>query len=109
VTGNESWSFSRYDSDAMFARDRAGVVSRVSQTIGNKKVMIAIFFTGTRLMTLEWLPGGQQYNKDYLINTILDGVNTSYNQGRGQRVTKHTFIHMDNSKVHNGEETSIKI
>jgi hypothetical protein len=71
MTGDESWFFYGYESDAMFARDRADVVARVSQTMGSKNVTITIFLTGTRLMALEYLTRGQKYNKRYFINTFL--------------------------------------
>jgi hypothetical protein len=71
--------------------------------------MVTIFFTSTRLMSLDCLPRGQKYNKDYFINGILESINTTCNDDLGQRVTKHMSIHMDNCGVHNTEEISIKI
>jgi hypothetical protein len=58
MTGDESWFFYRYQSDAMSDGDRAAVVSRVSQTIGSKRVMIPICFPGARHMTLKYMPRG---------------------------------------------------
>jgi hypothetical protein len=52
MTGDESWFYYNYESPTMFARARDKVVPRVSRTIGPKKVMVTIFFTANRLMTL---------------------------------------------------------
>jgi hypothetical protein len=69
--------------------------------------MITIFTTGTRLMTLKYQRQYQKYNKEYFMNTFFDALNASCNQHRGEKVTKHMFIQMDNCKVHNAEEASI--
>jgi hypothetical protein len=37
--------------------------------------MIMIFFTENRLARLVYWPQGQKYNKEYLINEILEGIN----------------------------------
>jgi hypothetical protein len=60
ITGDESWFYYCYQSSAMFAHDRSGIVPRVSRTIASKKSMITIFFTGNRLIKLVYWPGGQK-------------------------------------------------
>ena len=106
MTGDESWFYYAYESPTMFAPSRDEVIPRVSPTIGSKKVMITIFFTGNRLLKLAYLPQGQKYNQEYFINEILEGINQECNRGAGYRVTKTMKIHMDNCRVHNALETS---
>jgi hypothetical protein len=109
MTGDESWFFYRYESDAMYVADRADVIPRTSHMIGSKKVMITIFFTGVRLIALQYLPRGRKYNKEYFTNIILEDIDQTCNHGHGQRRTKDMFIHMDNCRVHNCQESSCKI
>jgi histone-lysine N-methyltransferase SETMAR len=106
MTGDESWFYYSYDSSSMFARDRASVVPRVSKTIGSKKAMITIFFTGRRLLRLVYLPQGQKYNKEYFVSEILQGIGDACNHGHGNRGTKSMKIHMDNCRVHNAADTT---
>jgi hypothetical protein len=51
--------------------------------------MITIFFTGNRLARLVYLPQGQKYNKGYLINEILEGINRGLNGGEEPGQQRH--------------------
>jgi hypothetical protein len=106
MTRDKSWFYSAYESPTMFVRSRDEVIPRASPTIGSKKVMVTIFFTGNRLLKLAYLPQGQKYNQEYFINEILEGINQECNQGAGYRVTKTMKIQMDNCREHNALETS---
>jgi hypothetical protein len=100
MTGDETWFYYNYEPPTIFARARDEVVPRVSPTIGSKKVIVTIFFTANRLVTLVYLPRGQKYNKEYFINEILEGINQQCNHGTRYRVTKTMKIHMDKCRVH---------
>jgi hypothetical protein len=54
MTGDERWFYDTYESPTMFARARDEVVSRVSPTIGWKKVIVTIFLTANRLVKLVY-------------------------------------------------------
>jgi histone-lysine N-methyltransferase SETMAR len=103
MTGDESWFYYQYESDAMYAHSRNEVIPRVSKAIDSKKCMVTIFFTGERLLNLAQLPRGQKYNGEYFVKEILEDINATCNQGAGYRHTKHMSIHMDNCRVHNSE------
>jgi hypothetical protein len=101
MTGHKSWFYYNYESPTMFAGARDEVVPRVSPTIRSKKVMITTFFTANRLVKLVYLPRRQKYNKEYVINKMLKGVNQECNHGTRYMVTMRTKSHMDNCRVHN--------
>jgi hypothetical protein len=84
----------------------ADVIPKTSHMIGSKKMMITIFFTDVPLIALQYLPRGQKYNKEYFTNVICEDINETCNHGRGQRVIKDIFIHTDNWKLHNCQESS---
>jgi hypothetical protein len=106
MTLDGSWFYSAYESPTIFVRSRDEVIPRASPTIGSKKVMVIIFFTGNRLLKLAYLPQGQRYNQKYFINEIFEGINQECNQSTGYRVTKAMKIQMDNCREHNTLETS---
>jgi hypothetical protein len=52
VTGDESWFLYLYQSDHMFAATQDEVIPRKKATIGARKVMLTIFFSGAKLISL---------------------------------------------------------
>jgi hypothetical protein len=74
MTGGGNCFFLRYESDSMFARTRDELIQRTSQKIGSEKVMVTIFFNGTQLMCLDYLPRGQKFNKLYFKDVILQQI-----------------------------------
>jgi hypothetical protein len=52
VPGDESWFLCLYQSDHMFAATRDEVIPRKHATIGARKVMLTIFFSGAKLISL---------------------------------------------------------
>jgi hypothetical protein len=55
----------------MFAASRDEVIPRKKHTIGARKVMVTIFFSGAKLISLQALPSGARFTQEYFINTIL--------------------------------------
>jgi hypothetical protein len=56
--------------------------------------MLTIFFTGTKLISLNALPDGGRFTQDYFMNTILPDIIHE----RGQilrRVRRHDFFDAD--------------
>jgi histone-lysine N-methyltransferase SETMAR len=101
MTGDESWFVCLYPSDHMFASWRENVIPRQKQTIASRKIMLTIFFSGTSLISLNALPHGQTYTKEYFIDNILsDLVNEKRRIWRQNQVGQF-FVHMDNSMCHN--------
>jgi hypothetical protein len=74
VTEDESWFLSLYQYDHMFATSRDEVIPRTKQTIGAQKVMLTIFFTGTKLISLNALSPGGRFIQDYFINKVLPDI-----------------------------------
>jgi histone-lysine N-methyltransferase SETMAR len=109
ATGDESWfQYSSY-SDWIFAGSRESVVPRIRRDISRQKTMLTIFFTSTRLLVLEALPKGTEFNQDYFIGAIFPRL---YNEKR-RIARKEGFpafsVHIDNSMSHNGNKISEKL
>jgi hypothetical protein len=85
----------------MFATSREEVIPRTKATIGTQKVMLTIFFSSVKLISLNALPAGAQFTQEYFINSILSDI-LDENQRilRGNR-RGDVFVHMDNSMCHN--------
>jgi hypothetical protein len=58
----------------MFTTSRDEIIPRTKQTIGAQKVMLTIFFTGTKLVILNALPSGGRFTQDCFINTVLPDI-----------------------------------
>jgi len=70
ATGDESWFFHRYQHTHCYAKSREEVPTRVSTTIGMKKSMVTIFFTGKALVCLDVLERGFKFNQEYFRDII---------------------------------------
>jgi hypothetical protein len=62
ATGDEFWCQYLCASSEMSARSRSNVVSRTTQAIGTTKAMITVFFTASKLIVLDVLPKGRNFN-----------------------------------------------
>jgi hypothetical protein len=60
-----------YPSDRMFASGRKNLIPREEQTIGERKVIPAIFFSRTSLDSLKALQYDQTYTQEYFIENIV--------------------------------------
>jgi hypothetical protein len=109
VTGDESCFLSIYQSDHVLAIRRDEVIPKTKQTIGAQKDTLTIFFTVTKLISLNALSPGGRFTQDYFINTVLLDIV----HARGQilrRVRRGDFcVHMDNSMCHNGRKVTSEL
>jgi hypothetical protein len=62
TTGDQSWLLDTTYGDSMFATSGREVVPRTKQNTSAKKTMVTIFFTSTRLLVLDFLPKGGEFN-----------------------------------------------
>jgi hypothetical protein len=109
TTGNESWFLYTTYGDSMLATSARDVVPRIKQNISAMKTMVTIFFTSTRLLTLNFLPKNTKFNQDYFIDTVLPNL---YSEKRriGRRKGLPSFpVHMDNSMCHTGAKITEKL
>jgi hypothetical protein len=58
----------------MFATSREEVIPRTKATISAQKVMLTIFFSGVKLISLNALPTGAGFTQEYFINSILPDI-----------------------------------
>jgi histone-lysine N-methyltransferase SETMAR len=89
-------------SDHLFAPSREEVIPRTKATIGAHKVMLTIFLSGVKLISLNALPIGARFTQEYFIKSIVPDI-----LDEKQRIFRRNrrgpfFIHMDNSMCRNG-------
>jgi hypothetical protein len=109
MTGDESWFVYLYESDHMFASGRENVITREKQTIEARKVMLTIFFSRTRLTSLEALPHDRTYTQEYFIGNILPDLVNEKMQNRRRSRAGQFFISMDNSICDNSRKIAQEI
>jgi hypothetical protein len=74
-----------------------------------RKVMLTVFFTGTRLLIMEALPKGIIFNQDYLLQSLLPALtDDKWNYSRKYR--RATFaVRMDNAGPHKGAKVTAEM
>jgi hypothetical protein len=98
-----------YQSDHIFAASRDEVILGTKPTIGARKVMVMIFFSGAKLISLQTLPPGARFTQEYFINTILpDFVHERWQILRRVHGSEDC-VHMDNSMYHNGRKVTDEV
>jgi histone-lysine N-methyltransferase SETMAR len=88
----------------MLATSRDEVIPRTKQIIGAQKVILTIFFTGTKLVSLNALPPGGKFTQDYFLNTAPRDIIHERGQILRRVLRGDFFVHMDNSMCHNGRK-----
>jgi hypothetical protein len=74
VTEDESWFLYLSPFDYMFSASRDEVIQSEKATIGSQKVMLAIFFGGMSLITLNALSSGGRFNQKYFVHDIIPDI-----------------------------------
>jgi hypothetical protein len=90
----------------MFATSREEVIPRTNATIGAQKVMLTIFFSGVKLISLNALPAGARFTQEYFINGILPDILDEKQRILRRNRRDDFFVHMDNSMCHNGRKVT---
>jgi hypothetical protein len=88
TTSDESWLLYTTYGDSMFAASAREMVPSTKQNISAKKTMIAIFFTSTRLLVLNFLPKGTEFSQDYFIDTVLPSLYSEKRRIAGRKVCR---------------------
>jgi histone-lysine N-methyltransferase SETMAR len=101
VTGDEPWFLYSFQPDHMFATSREEVIPRTNATIGAQKVMLAIFFSSVKLISLNALPAGARFTQEYFINRILPDILDEKQRILRRNRRDDFFVHMNNSIYHN--------
>jgi hypothetical protein len=95
--GDEPWFLYITYGDSMFATSPREVVPRTKQNIYAKKTMVAIFFTSTRLLVLNFLPKGTKSNQDYFIDTGLPNLYSGKRRIARRKGLPSVSVETDNS------------
>jgi hypothetical protein len=109
ATGDKSWFLYTTYGDSMSAISAREVVSRTKQNISAKKIIVIIFFTATRLLVLNFLPKGTNFNQDYFIDTVLPNRYSEKRRIARRKGMPSFSVHTDNSVCHNGAKITEKL
>jgi hypothetical protein len=71
ATGDESSFQYLHSSSEMLACSRSDVIPRTRQGIGTNETMITLFFTASKLIVLEILPIGRNFNQLGILENIF--------------------------------------
>jgi hypothetical protein len=108
ATGFEFW-FEYLDfSSEMFARSRLDLIPRTTQVIRTKKTMIMVSFTTSKLIVLDVLPKGRNFNQLYLAHNIFPDLKKENTRSRRCKPGSTFWAHMDNLLFHNGSRLESK-
>jgi hypothetical protein len=82
------------------------VIPRTKATISAQKVMLTIFFSVVKLITLNALPTGARFTQEYFINSILPDILDEKHRILWRYSRGDFFVHMDNSMCLNGRKVT---
>jgi hypothetical protein len=106
TTGHKSWSQYSYPSSEIFARSPTSVIPRTRQAVGTKQTMIAIFFTGYKLIVLDTLPKGAKFNQPNFVDYIFLDLKREHVNLHCWIPQATLWVHMDNSISQNESEVA---
>jgi predicted Rdx family selenoprotein len=72
ITGDESWFFYDNQSDRIWIDKDAEPPTKENITIGSKKLMLTVFFSGERIISRTYLSPGVSMNPERFISTVLE-------------------------------------
>jgi hypothetical protein len=102
-TGDESWLFSAYDHETMWAAswDDVNEIERISHF--HEKTMFVIFFNGIGNHTSVILPQGQRMNSTFFIECVVRHLGEFCSPEGRTPHQKRVVVHVDNAPIHNTE------
>jgi hypothetical protein len=86
----------------MFATSAREVVPRTKQNISVMNAMVTIFFTSTRLLALNFLPKGTEFNQDFFSDPVLPNLYSEKRRIARRKGLPSFSVRMDNSMYYNG-------
>jgi histone-lysine N-methyltransferase SETMAR len=84
----------------MWAQDRDKLPRNVKRTISSQKTMVSAYFLRCGLVSVEFLPMGQEYNSQFFTETILPSIEKKLAECRPKLWTTSAPLHVDNAKPH---------
>jgi hypothetical protein len=97
TTEDDSWFLYADQSDHMYEASRSEVVPQERHTTRAKKIMLTVFFSGERRLSLETLPKGTKFNQDYFLQSVLPALTNEKGQHCRKNRGADVFVHMDNT------------
>jgi hypothetical protein len=104
----QSWFQYSYPSSKLFARSLTNVIPWTRQAIGRKETMIAVYFTGRKLIILDIWPKGSKFNQLYFVDYIFPDLKRA-NLNFHCPIPQATFgVHKDDLMCHNESKVAVK-
>jgi len=100
VTGDQSWVFVRNQPDGCWVPEEAPRPKKAKAAQGDEKVMLTVLFSSCRVWLINFLPTGQTFTADYMVNSILRGFEAEVRKTMPKNGTRGWRIHLDNCTPH---------
>jgi hypothetical protein len=96
-----TWIIWDNDHRGRWDRDREGAHANAKEMISSKKTILSAYFSRTGFVSLDFLPHGQKYNSQFLIETLLLSLVANLSVCRPKLKCTDAHLHVDNAKPHN--------
>jgi hypothetical protein len=108
ATGEESWLQYLSSSWDVFAGSRSDIIPRTRQAIGTKKTMTTVFFTASKLIVLDVLPKGWNFNQLYFLDNRFPDLKMENMRSRRRTAGSTFWVDMVHSMCPNGSKVESK-
>ena len=105
MTSDESWFLLNNPYHSKWAIDQKSAGSRPRTTIGSEKSLLAIFWSFTGFYYVHAVPEGSRYNSDFIIDSLLPGIEEKISETRPVLRMAKTKLHWDNARPHIAAKT----
>jgi hypothetical protein len=100
ATADESWFSYRYDPRKI----TRGSPTKEKGNNCNKRALVTIFFTGTKLLVLAVLPREEKFNQNHFLATITPELLKENSNFKRKVRKKELIMHMNNFVYHHGRK-----
>ena len=100
LTGDETFLYWKNLRNLMWLQADLPPPSRERHIIGSKKLMISVIWSTSGMKSIDMLPLGQSFNKEFYINTVLADLLKNIQLARPVKKASELRLLIDNARPH---------
>lgn len=100
ITGDETWIYLDNPRSSMWQKSGIPRPKKPKHMIGNKKIMVTVFWTRAGMESITYLPPGESFNCDYFKTQIMGDLENQLFQRRPKKGLSGIRLHIDNARPH---------